>query len=171
MAYRLGSALMDPVLTVLYVTAHQSAWGTLSECFYNHTKNSSDIFRAFNNVQRVVEISAADRGPFNLTIRNGHAPNLVSASRQTVRCGDSKLAYNNGLTWASRRLSPTARQFVKTKKPEIIKAPHYWPSVRGIRQWPVNSPHKGPVIRKCFHIGWHHVNLCCLLVSPMTGPH
>ena len=24
--------------------------------------------------------------------------------------------------------------------------------VRGIHQWPVNSPHKGPVTRKCFHL-------------------
>ena len=24
--------------------------------------------------------------------------------------------------------------------------------VRGIHQWPVNSPHKGPLTRKCFHL-------------------
>ena len=24
--------------------------------------------------------------------------------------------------------------------------------VRGIHRWPVNSPHKGPVMRKCFHL-------------------
>ena len=24
--------------------------------------------------------------------------------------------------------------------------------VRGIHRWPVNSPHKGPVTRKCFHL-------------------
>ena len=27
-------------------------------------------------------------------------------------------------------------------------SPHYWPFVRGIHRWPVNSPHKGPVTRK-----------------------
>ena len=105
MAYRLGSALMDPVLTVLYVTTHQSALGTLSEYLNEHTDNSSDVFREFKNVQRVVEISATDRGPFNLTIRNGHAPNLVSASRQKVRCVDSMLAYNNDVTRECRSIS------------------------------------------------------------------
>ena len=25
--------------------------------------------------------------------------------------------------------------------------PHYWPFVRGIHRWPVNSPRKGPVMR------------------------
>ena len=29
-----------------------------------------------------------------------------------------------------------------------IKAPPYWPFVRGIHRWPVNSSHKGPVTRK-----------------------
>ena len=28
--------------------------------------------------------------------------------------------------------------------------------VRGIHQWAVNSPHKGPVTRKCFHCWRHH---------------
>ena len=28
------------------------------------------------------------------------------------------------------------------------QSPHYWPFVRGIHRWPVNSPHKGPVTRK-----------------------
>ena len=29
---------------------------------------------------------------------------------------------------------------------------HYWPFVTGIHRWPVNSPHKGPVTRKSFHL-------------------
>ena len=31
--------------------------------------------------------------------------------------------------------------------------------VRGIHRWPLNSPHKGPVTRKCFHLmksPWYH---------------
>ena len=28
-----------------------------------------------------------------------------------------------------------------------IKAPHHWPFVRRIHWWPMDSPHKGPVIR------------------------
>ena len=33
---------------------------------------------------------------------------------------------------------------------ENIKAPRYWPFVRGIHRGPMNSPHKGPVVRKMF---------------------
>ena len=33
---------------------------------------------------------------------------------------------------------------------ENIKAPHSWPFVWVINQWPVNSLHKGPVMRKMF---------------------
>ena len=32
-----------------------------------------------------------------------------------------------------------------SKKHQIL---HCWPFVRGIHRWPVNSPHKGPVMRK-----------------------
>ena len=31
-----------------------------------------------------------------------------------------------------------------------IKGPRYWPFVRGIHRWPVDSPHTGPVTRKIF---------------------
>ena len=34
--------------------------------------------------------------------------------------------------------------------------------VRGIQRWPVNSPHKGPVTRKCFHL---MTSSCCLFRS------
>ena len=36
--------------------------------------------------------------------------------------------------------------YVPTSKKH--QSPHYWPSVRGIHRWPVNSPHKGPATRK-----------------------
>ena len=36
----------------------------------------------------------------------------------------------------------------QTQIKENIKAPRYWPYVRGIHRWPVNSPHKWPVTRK-----------------------
>ena len=32
-----------------------------------------------------------------------------------------------------------------------IKTPYYWPFVRGIHQWLVDSPHKWPVIWESFH--------------------
>ena len=38
--------------------------------------------------------------------------------------------------------------FIQAQIKENSKAPRYWPFVRGIHRWPVNSPHKGPVTRK-----------------------
>ena len=40
--------------------------------------------------------------------------------------------------------------FAASNIKENIKARHYWPFVRGIHQWPVDSPHKGPVMLKAF---------------------
>ena len=39
--------------------------------------------------------------------------------------------------------------------------------VRGIHRWPVNSPHKGPVTRKCFHVmtsswKWCWITFLCI---------
>ena len=35
---------------------------------------------------------------------------------------------------------------------ESLKSSAPLPFVHGIHRWPVNSPHKGPVTRKCFHL-------------------
>ena len=53
------------------------------------------------------------------------------------------------------RLKPPASQlftqpFILAEIKENIKAPRYWPFVRGIHRGPVNSPHKWPVTRKMF---------------------
>ena len=40
--------------------------------------------------------------------------------------------------------------FRLTTTKENIQIPHYWPFVRGIHQWPVDSPHKGPAMWKTF---------------------
>ena len=43
--------------------------------------------------------------------------------------------------------------------------------VRGIHRWPVNSPHKGPVTRKYFHLmtsSWHHIKFIYLYLAMMT---
>ena len=34
--------------------------------------------------------------------------------------------------------------------------------MRGIHRWPVNSPHKGPVSRKCFHLMTSSWQQCCV---------
>ena len=46
--------------------------------------------------------------------------------------------------------------------------------VRGIRRWLADSPHKGPVTRKCFHLmTWYHLKLCtrfcCVLLYPRSS--
>ena len=65
-----------------------------------------------------------------------------------------------------------AQPFVQEQIKENIKAPRYWPFVRGIHRWPVNSPHKGPETRKKLplddvimtsHESWDV--LCCAMVS------
>ena len=47
---------------------------------------------------------------------------------------------------------PTTRLFVRrliqANNKENVIALHHWPFVRGIHRWPVDSPHKGPVMLK-----------------------
>ena len=42
--------------------------------------------------------------------------------------------------------------FIRAQIKENIKAPRHWP-LRGIRRWPVNSPHKCPVMQKKIPFG------------------
>ena len=46
--------------------------------------------------------------------------------------------------------------------PKKHQSPHYWPFVRRINRWAVNSPHKLPVTRKKAFIWWRHHGLACL---------
>ena len=46
--------------------------------------------------------------------------------------------------------SLAAWQLVEANNELNIKALFYWPFVRGIQWWPVDSPHKGPMIWKAF---------------------
>ena len=48
------------------------------------------------------------------------------------------------------------QELVQANNKENIKAPHYWPFVRGIYNSSVDSPHKGPVI---ISIQWCHHEL------------
>ena len=58
-------------------------------------------------------------------------------------------AYVHGLTLQSQ--FPVHYSLILTAfHDDVIKwkhFPRYWPFVRGIHRWPVNSPHKGPVMR------------------------
>ena len=53
-----------------------------------------------------------------------------------------------------------------------IKIPHHWPFVRAIHRSPVDSPHKGPVMRKCFTchdvIMYLNVSICYLCKRPQN---
>ena len=66
--------------------------------------------------------------------------------------------HHSNVIWASWRLnSPaiplSAEQPVQVNNKWDIRAPDCWPFVRGIHRLPVDSPHKGPAMRKMFP--WH----------------
>ena len=66
-----------------------------------------------------------------------------------TRSGVLVLHYND-VIWASRRInSPVTWTFVQQRVQANNKG-HYWPLCEGIHRWPVDSPHKGPVMRKAF---------------------
>ena len=55
--------------------------------------------------------------------------------------------------WARRRLkSPASRLFTQPFIQQKHQSSASLAFVRGIHWWPVNSPHKGSVTRKCFHL-------------------
>ena len=54
---------------------------------------------------------------------------------------------------ALHRLAATGlfvQQIVYANKKENVKVLHHWSFVSGIHRWPVDSPHKGPVMQKPF---------------------
>ena len=51
-----------------------------------------------------------------------------------------------------------------SKKHKIL---HYWPIVRGIHWWPMDSPHKGPVTRETFP--YHDIMMNMPAASPSEG--
>ena len=67
------------------------------------------------------------------------------------RRSSRSLIHFSDMTWASNHWQLNCL-FNSSFQPtmENIKAPHYWPFVRGIHQWLVDSPHKGPVMWKAF---------------------
>ena len=61
--------------------------------------------------------------------------------------------YENTFQWYQYRKLECLFNIFFTNKKRNIKARHDWPFVRGIHRWPVDSPHKGPVMRKA--CPWH----------------
>ena len=65
------------------------------------------------------------------------------------------------VTWAPWRFKLTitrlfVQQLVHADVRENTKAPHDWLFVKGIHRWPVDSPHKWPVMRKSFSTALSH---------------
>ena len=63
------------------------------------------------------------------------------------------------MLWASWHLKSGSTQlFVWQLNPanhkETMETPYCWLVVRGIHQWPVDSPHKGLVMQKLFHCNY-----------------
>ena len=62
-----------------------------------------------------------------------------------------------------------------------IKAPYHWHFLKGIHRWPMDSPHKGPVMRKLFPfhdviirlqwldliVAWHRFDTCMCTQIPL----
>ena len=68
----------------------------------------------------------------------------------------TKARHISEATWALRHIkSPPNCYYMFTSmtmlKQRYVKIPHYWSFVRGIDWWPLDSPHKGPVIREPLH--------------------
>ena len=79
--------------------------------------------------------------------------------------------YSN-VKWPQRHLNWTAykllvQQFAQAIKGNI-KAPDHWPFVKGIHQWLVESPHKGPLMRKVFP--FHDFLMLHWNLRPVTMP-
>ena len=103
---------------------------------------------------------------------------MTSWQGNTLRIADPSLQWrHNGRDGVSNHQPRDCllnRRFMRRSKKTLdyIKAPRYWPFVRGIHRAPVNSPHKWPVTRKMFPFddvimwksnlgfilcaGWHH---------------
>ena len=56
--------------------------------------------------------------------------------------------YERNYHFVSLQIMVHASIYIKNK--DNIKAPCYWRLVRGTNRWLMDSPHKGPVIRKAF---------------------
>ena len=48
------------------------------------------------------------------------------------------------------------KQFMRANGKGNNKGPHHWSFVRGNHRWPVDSPHKRPVMRKKVPMRWRH---------------
>ena len=70
-------------------------------------------------------------------------------------------SYEHHDIWKSLALQLFGQKLVQVSITESNEVLHYWPLVRGIHWWPVNSPHKGSVIWKVF--------LCHGLVMQWVG--
>ena len=59
------------------------------------------------------------------------------------------------------------QQFIRAGNQENTEAPYYWPFMRGIHQWLVDSPHKWPVMWKefpCHEIMWRLVYIVIWII-------
>ena len=73
------------------------------------------------------------------SISHPYSDIIMSTMASQITC--ISIIYSTVCPGADQRkhLSPVSLTFVR-----------HWPFVRGIHRWPVNSPHKGPVMRKMF---------------------
>ena len=96
---------------------------------------------------------------FGIKIRlgnSGHVSILLNCIIMAIlvpRCTSKPLQWRHnerGGVSNYRCLDCFIQPFVQAQIKENIKAPRHWSFVRGIDQWPVETPHKGPVMWKMF---------------------
>ena len=62
---------------------------------------------------------------------------------------DNNLVMSSSITMTSHERQITSHSTVRlTAYADLHQSPRHWTFFRGIHRWPVNSPHKGPVMRK-----------------------
>ena len=76
-----------------------------------------------------------------------HEKNIMHRKHHSI------LGHYDDVSWTPCSLkSPVIRLCVTAYASKKHQSPHYWPFVRGTDRWPANSPHKGLVTRKSFHL-------------------
>ena len=92
-----------------------------------------------------------------------HSCFLCICGKQSSCMTAEQCGHYSGITWTSWPLKSLAtwlfaQKFDQANIKENIAVLHYWSFVRGIHRWPVDSPQKGPVMRKTFSC--HDLVMC-----------
>ena len=89
----------------------------------------------------------------------GHCVTVLTFSASWT----SRWCHVSGMAYRFTAFSILDLQFAQANNKENTQAQCYWPFVRGIHRWPVDSPHNWPVMWKVFP--WHDVTWTALAIT------